>query len=164
MKRIFVSLFLVLALAAPALAQQPQQTDYNPGKAWATFSQSEKEKLVFGIYTGIGMYCRYATVAEMQKDPENGQKHFIECVQAFSAKDATLPKIVETMSGLYADSKNGMISWDDIFVISINKLRGQNVDKQIQETRARWESALTGGQAPASAAPAGATVKPAKKK
>jgi hypothetical protein len=135
---IIAIILFIFAVSSITAADRP-----NFANGWNTWSEKERNAFVWGYQEGsrrimlgaMGIFGPGGTPPP--NSPENKE------LLRFSHLRYEVNEIIPAITSLYADTANAHISLVDIIPIAEMKLNGEDVNKELETYRGRWQHQLT---------------------
>jgi len=149
-KALLIVLALILAFAAPAMAQKKSAAPLaaapsaaakgsaevtNFGQRWTAMTDKERDLFLEGIATAFRILCMNVVLGGETK-PQNAQdadKRFKECFLAQYPYQSSLIK--QAMNTLYQDKANNIVPYDLMFGMALLKVKGDPIEDNLAKLR-----------------------------
>jgi hypothetical protein len=143
MKRVIIIFIIVVCLLSfveiSCLAQESW------GKAWNSISYLEKQFYLVGMMDGLIMCISdfYISTGSYIVELEDYEERMILTASMARSNDllglitSSSEAIINIMNDLYEDPANIFIIYRDIFILSCQKLKGENIEPLLQKARER---------------------------
>ena len=135
MKLFAVLIVMVFVFAVPAVGQKGGPYEY--GKVWKSWSQSQRYLYLWGFDDGLGKaYLLYREECHAAvKISQEEERIAYKASEKILFHGAKIEVIRDVMTGLYKDTANIYIHFEDMRYIAKDKLQGKPIEKQLREAR-----------------------------